>query len=410
MGSVAYKPQYFDPPPRCHPPGRRLRSMAPSAALSESNKQWALGVVMVVVGLDYAGVGMMRTLLPAVAQKVAGEGWCVASWCGGTATLIGGLETVYGVGQLVGASFMGRLSDSRGRRVVLLLSFAGSAVGYALAAAASSPAMLLLSRLPVGLSKQTVTVSRACAADCTSAGPGRSAAMSMLVAAAGLGYTVGPLLGSWAADRFGPTAPAVAACAIFCALIPTVAAVLPETSPAAMEGAEMVKPADDAVEGGGGAGGWWSAVLSDRTVVLAVASGLLPEFALVMRESATAFLSLPFAAFPRCWLLVFLCRPFADELCCNRRQHHIGLGPRDRSQHPVRARSAGRGHRVPRVGLLGLAAAGPGCSPRLVRRRFDAARGGRLHGRCTAARVWDRGGGCSRPARVRLAGGGGGGG
>ena len=52
----------------------------------------------------------------------------------GTATLIGALETCYGVGQLIGSSFMGRVSDTLGRRAVLLLSFTGSAVGYGLTA------------------------------------------------------------------------------------------------------------------------------------------------------------------------------------------------------------------------------------------------------------------------------------
>ena len=50
-----------------------------------------------------------------------------------------------------------------------------------MAGCATTPLVLLLSRLPVGLAKQTVTVSRAVVADCTAAG-GRSAALSRLTA------------------------------------------------------------------------------------------------------------------------------------------------------------------------------------------------------------------------------------
>jgi hypothetical protein len=70
---------------------------------------------------------------------------------------VGGLETVYGVGQVAGALLLGWLSDAHGRKAVLLLSFMGAAAGYGMAAgavAAASVPLLLLSRLPVGLAKQ----------------------------------------------------------------------------------------------------------------------------------------------------------------------------------------------------------------------------------------------------------------
>ena len=35
-----------------------------------------------------------------------------------------------GVGQVVGATVMGRISDKHGRKIVLLLSFLGSAIGF----------------------------------------------------------------------------------------------------------------------------------------------------------------------------------------------------------------------------------------------------------------------------------------
>ena len=108
---------------------------------------------------DYVAVGMMRTVLPFYAKKL-----------GGGAVLIGSLEALYGVGQVIGALTLGRLSDKKGRRFVLAISFFGSIIGYTMAGFATTPAMLLASRLPVGLAKQTVTIARAIVADCTAEG------------------------------------------------------------------------------------------------------------------------------------------------------------------------------------------------------------------------------------------------
>eukprot|EP00802_Teleaulax_amphioxeia_P027465 Tamp_28820.p2 GENE.Tamp_28820~~Tamp_28820.p2 ORF type:complete len:115 (-),score=8.84 Tamp_28820:192-536(-) len=79
-----------------------------------------------------------------------------------------------------------------------MFSCAGSALGYGLAIIArltASPGLLLLSRIPVGLSKQTVTVSRAVVADCTAPDSLRSQWMAFLGAALGVGCVVGPFVG-----------------------------------------------------------------------------------------------------------------------------------------------------------------------------------------------------------------------
>lgn len=178
-----------------------------------------LGVVFLVVAVDYASVGMMRTLLPFLARQHSTS-----------ATLIGALESAYGLGQICGSLILGRLSDRLGRRWVLLFSLAGSAFGYALAAFAPSAGVLLLSRLPIGVAKQTVTVSRAMVAD-VSFGAARSATMARLMAACAAGYAFGPVLGAIIAARFGETAAALTAALLFVLLLPLVAFGLSETSP-----------------------------------------------------------------------------------------------------------------------------------------------------------------------------------
>eukprot|EP00927_Polykrikos_kofoidii_P052161 TRINITY_DN45949_c0_g1_i1.p1 TRINITY_DN45949_c0_g1~~TRINITY_DN45949_c0_g1_i1.p1 ORF type:complete len:459 (+),score=63.16 TRINITY_DN45949_c0_g1_i1:53-1429(+) len=226
----------------------------------------AILLVLVAVVCDYVGVGMMRIALPFYAKAMD-----TAS----TGTLIGGLEAAYGVGQVVGALLLPRLSDKWGRRPVLLFSFFGSAIGYALAMVARefrSMPLLVISRIPVGLSKQTVTVSRAVVADCTAATSAmrrtsgvnsdasaggswrssdenaelaRSCWMSRLGTAIGLGYSLGPFLGGQLGEHVSDGAPAAVATVIFVLLFPVMALLLPETSPAAICGKVAVMAAGD---------------------------------------------------------------------------------------------------------------------------------------------------------------------
>ena len=159
----------------------RLRRMA-----REKDTAFTLILVQAVVMLDYGCVGAMRTVLPYYAKSL-----------GAAATGVGALETIYGLGQIIGALLLGKLSDRRGRKVVLLMSFAGSAVGYGMAAIAvstGSASLLLLSRLPVGLAKQTITASRSIISDVTSHAD-RASVMARLFSSMALGYACGPVLG-----------------------------------------------------------------------------------------------------------------------------------------------------------------------------------------------------------------------
>ena len=222
---------------------------------------------------------MMRTMMPFYAQKLGAAS-------GSGATLLGGLEAAYGVGQMAGAAVLGRLSDVYGRRAVLVLSFAGSTLGYSMAGLATTPGMLLASRVPVGLAKQTVTVSRAVVADCTAAGRERSVGMSRLVAAFGVGYAIGPLLGSWIATvAESDAAPAFATAALFVALIVAVCCLLPETRPAAPDSSGTGADHDDAAPST--LSGGWRVLLSDPGLVRVVLVTTLPEMGFVMHTTTT---------------------------------------------------------------------------------------------------------------------------
>ncbi|CAK0903874.1 unnamed protein product [Prorocentrum cordatum] len=100
--------------------------------------------------------------------------------------------------------------------------------------------------------------------------------MSLLGSALGVGCTVGPFLGSQAAERLGEDAPVVIAVAMFALLGAVVFGALPETMP---------KPARAYGGGGGAAAAEGSPLWRDREVVAALAVLGLPELGLICHTS-----------------------------------------------------------------------------------------------------------------------------
>lgn len=176
-----------------------------------------------IVFLDILAVGLVIPLLSKFAKDL-----------GGGAAFTGILGTAYGVTQLFGASILGSVSDVHGRRKVYLLSVVGALVGYSMLLAAASYfqslPLLFVSRLPIGLVKQTMTCSQSIVCDCTSIGVARSIGLSRLGVAAGLGFIIGPMLGGILSSK-STFLPVKLALALFCVELVIVFAKLPETSP-----------------------------------------------------------------------------------------------------------------------------------------------------------------------------------
>ena len=140
-------------------------------------------LIFLTVFIDLIGFGIVLPLLPSYAAAFqvsdAAIGFLVAS---------------FSLMQFLLAHWWGRLSDRIGRRPVLLVGLAGSAVSYLVFALAGSFWLLLVSRMVAGAMGATVNVAQAYLADVT-APERRASAMGLLGAAFGLGFVVGPALG-----------------------------------------------------------------------------------------------------------------------------------------------------------------------------------------------------------------------
>ncbi|MFO0913852.1 MAG: MFS transporter [Pirellulales bacterium] len=151
----------------------------------------SLLVIFLTVFVDLLGFGIVLPLLPIYAQQFStGEsGW-----------QIGLLMASFSAMQFLFSPVWGRLSDQIGRRPVLMIGLAGSVAFYALfgwAMVQKSLTLVYIARIGAGIAGATISTAQAYIADCTTR-HNRSRGMALIGMAFGLGFTLGPLIGSLA--------------------------------------------------------------------------------------------------------------------------------------------------------------------------------------------------------------------
>jgi multidrug resistance protein len=180
------------------------------------------------VTIDLIGFGIVLPILPQYARQ---HGFHASSF---VATA---LVAAFSAASFVFSPVWGRLSDRIGRKPVLILSLAGTAVGSLVTGLAGSLGILFLGRILDGASGASVSVAQASVADIAPPEE-RARLLGLLGAAFGLGFVAGPAIGALAALG-GPRLPFLIAAGL--AGINALAALrrLPETNP---RGAEADRP------------------------------------------------------------------------------------------------------------------------------------------------------------------------
>jgi DHA1 family tetracycline resistance protein-like MFS transporter len=176
-------------------------------------------LIFIFVFLDLLGYSLILPLLPFYASDF-----------GATLALVGLLGTVNGLGQLIAAPIIGRLSDRYGRRPLLILSIAGTVVGFLLLGFAKSLWMIFLSRAVDGLLGGNTALARAYITDITEP-KDRAKSLGLIGAAFGLGFIIGPVMGGFF-SQFGLNVPALMAASLSILSLLAVIIWLPESLPA----------------------------------------------------------------------------------------------------------------------------------------------------------------------------------
>ncbi len=177
--------------------------------------------VLITLGLDALGVGIIAPIVPGLVQQLAHlPPERAAPW-------VGALIAVYAATQFFAAPILGALSDRFGRRPVILASVAGIGADYVLLALAPSLAWLFVGRLIAGATSANVAAATAFIADLSNEDE-RSRRFGLIGATFGAGFVVGPALGGLLGS-FGLRLPFYAAAALAFANLLYGLFVLPES-------------------------------------------------------------------------------------------------------------------------------------------------------------------------------------
>ncbi|KAB1196790.1 MULTISPECIES: MFS transporter [Haloferax] len=156
--------------------------------MTVENPRRALGVVFLIVFVDLLGFGILIPVIPLYALSF------------GATEFVGSLLIAsYSAMQFLAAPLLGRLSDARGRRPVLLLSLTGSVIAWSLFGIAGSLAVLFAARMLAGAMGGNIATAQAYIADITPP-EDRAKGLGLLGAAFGLGFVFGPALGGFFAS------------------------------------------------------------------------------------------------------------------------------------------------------------------------------------------------------------------
>ena len=134
--------------------------------------------------IDLVGFGIVLPILPLWAETF-----------GASPVQIGLITASYAVMQLLFAPVWGRLSDRYGRRPIILVSLAGSALSALLIGVAGTLLVVFLARLLQGIAGASYAAAQAYVADVTTERE-RARGMGMIGAAFGLGFVLGPAIGA----------------------------------------------------------------------------------------------------------------------------------------------------------------------------------------------------------------------
>lgn len=152
-----------------------------------------MSFIFVTMVLAIMGMGLLIPVLPKLMVEMNGGNESAG------AHTYGIIFSVYALMQFIGSPILGALSDRFGRRRIILIATAGSAIDYVIMANAPTVGWLFVARMIAGLTAGIMATANAYIADVTPPEK-RAGAFGMLGAAFGLGFIIGPALGGVLGD------------------------------------------------------------------------------------------------------------------------------------------------------------------------------------------------------------------
>ena len=174
--------------------------------------------IFLIVLVDILGLTIILPLLPFYAEKL-----------GASPLIIGFLVATYAICQLIAGPPLGKLSDRVGRRPVLLVSQAGTLMGFLILGVAQALWMVFLSRVIDGLTAGNLSLAQAYISDVTEP-EDRAKSFGVIGIAFGIGFLIGPALSGFL-SQFGYHYPVYAAACLSATSILATYFLLPSSPP-----------------------------------------------------------------------------------------------------------------------------------------------------------------------------------
>jgi DHA1 family tetracycline resistance protein-like MFS transporter len=188
---------------------------------SASSTRFRLAFLTVTVFLDAVGIGLIRPVAPALIAQI------VVVPIASVSVYYGVCTASYMAGMFLFAPIMGRISDSVGRRPVLLLALTMMTLQHVVAATTDSFAILAAAQFAAGAAGASAVTAAAYVADITPPKE-RSQNLGLVWGAFAAGMMIGPVIGGSIAE-FSIRAPFWAAAALTAANVASGFFILPES-------------------------------------------------------------------------------------------------------------------------------------------------------------------------------------
>lgn len=162
--------------------------MSSETPATASASRAAVAFIFITVFLDLLAIGLVIPVMPKLILEFLGNDTVRA------AEILGVFGTVWALAQFFASPVQGSLSDSIGRRPVILGSNIGLGLDYILMALAPTLWWLFIGRIISGITAASISTAMAYVADVT-APEKRSAQMGLIGVAIGSGFVIGPAIG-----------------------------------------------------------------------------------------------------------------------------------------------------------------------------------------------------------------------
>ena len=166
--------------------------------MSEKKRRSPLVIAFFTIFLDLLGFGIVIPVNSFYVESL-----------GATPMTVTLLSASYSLMQFAFSPFWGRLSDRVGRRPVILISVAFSAIGHLIFGLSGTIFMVFAARILAGFGNANLGTAQAIISDSTTR-ENRAKGMGIIGAAFGLGFLFGPAIGGFA-GQYSPQAPALVA-------------------------------------------------------------------------------------------------------------------------------------------------------------------------------------------------------